>query len=408
MNTRTLAKLIVCGGAILVCSGLLEAVVRFGCRYDIDGNCRFRQTLLKPYHVPVRKSRQIIAEYLASNESKLLYDPELGWNQRPSVDHHNAGGFITSVSGVARELPADRLRIALFGGSYTEGTFDGGWWRVLEKTLNDAGVKAEVLNFGVSGYGMDQAYLRWKRDGAPYHPDVVIFGFSAGNCTENMNLLRVIKDVDSNIPFTKPRFCLENGALQLLNMPTPSPEEIPAILDRPASWPLIKYERYYRASDFQMTVWRFSKVLAVIEGKLAARRQKRDADDLFRLGNEPADLALAIIRRFQQEVEQSGSVFCIAHLPHHSELEDLRAAGKFRFQDLLNAVDRVAPTVHTERALLAACGDGPIGAHYVDGHFSPPLHTVAGREIAAFVQEHASAWRRPRLAPAEVSPLKAP
>jgi hypothetical protein len=394
VNTRTLAKLIVVAATSLLCFGAIEALVRLGSHCDPDGNCQFRTARLKPYHVAVKKAEAVVAKYEASKDSVLLYDPELGWTQRPGVHDHNAAGFISSAPDVARDRPADRLRIAVFGGSYTEGTFDKGWWRVLEQTLNMAGVPAEVLNFGVAGYGMDQAYLRWKRDGVPWHPHLVIFGFAAGNCSDNLNLVRMVKDPDTGVPFTKPRFLLENGALKLINSPTPSPDKIPALMRDLPSWPLVKYDAFYVPDDFRMTLWRHSRFLAYTEAKIALTRERRGLTDFYKLGAEPADLALAITSRFAHEVKESGSIFCIAHLPHHRELEDLRSQGKFQFQPMLDAVDKIAPTVHTEKALLAACGSRPAEQFYVEGHYGEQLQAVVGREIAEFVRQHATDFRR--------------
>ena len=44
----------------------------------------------------------------------------------------------------------------------------------LQHKLKDAGIRAEVLNFGVGAYGMDQAYLRWREQGKNFAPDIVI------------------------------------------------------------------------------------------------------------------------------------------------------------------------------------------------------------------------------------------
>ena len=393
MKTRTLAKLIVGGGIALVCFGMLELAVRLKTVRDEDGNCKFHNTWLKPLHVPVHKADKIIADYVASTDSAKMYDPELGWTQRPNVQNHNAAGFIATHPDVAEERPSDRLRIAVFGGSYTEGTFDHGWWRVLEQSLNEAGIKAEVLNFGVAGYGMDQAYLRWKRDGVRYHPDIVMFGLCIGNAYDNLNMVRVVKDVQTGLALTKPRFILENGALRLLNVPTPQPEQIPAFLRHLNEWPLLQYEHFYQPADFAMKPWRYSRLFALAEAKLGGSQEQHWGADFYRLGHEPAELSLAIVRQFAREVQASGSIFCMAHVPHYSDLGPLRDTGKFQSQDLINAMDQIAPIAHTENALLDACKGRPIEDSFVESHYSPQLHAVVGKEISKFVQQHAEAWR---------------
>ena len=94
------------------------------------------------------------------------------------------------------------------------------------------------------------------------------------------------------------------------------------------------------------------------------------------------------------DVTAAGSVFWIAHLPHHRDLEEVQARGKFQFQDLLDAVDKIAPTIHTEKALLEACGPGPIEASFVQGHYNEKLHAVAGQQIADYIRQHAAVLKK--------------
>jgi hypothetical protein len=283
MTTRTLAKLIVCMVAGLFALGPAELVVRLRCTHDADGNVTFQETHLMPYRVPVLGATKVVEQYLKTNDSAIIYDPELGWNQRQSAATHNVAGFISVQSAIPRERPAEKLRIALFGGSYTLGSFEHGWWRILENELNKAGVPAEVLNFGVSGFGMDQAYLRWKRDGQPYQPHVVLFGFSAGNCCDNVNVARVFRDFSTGIPFTKPRFVIEDGQLTLINSPTSPPEAVPGLLATFVSSPLKAHEWFYRDSEFEPRWWRVSRLTALIEAKTSRTGTHLPPEHFYRL-----------------------------------------------------------------------------------------------------------------------------
>ncbi len=393
MKTRTLAKLIIVGGSLVIALCALEIGVRLKLQCDVDGNCKFRDTWLRPYHVPVRRSERILAEFTKSTTSGKVYDPELGWAQRPNVQDHNAAGFISTHPDVAGTPSPDCLRIAVFGGSYTEGTFDHGWWRVLEESLNSAGVKAEILNFGVAGYAMDQAYLRWKRDGVRYHPDIVMFGYSAGNCYDNLNMVRVVMDFETGLALTKPRFVLENGGLRQLNSPTVPVAEIPELLRHLPDWPLLQHEHFYLPSDYALRPWRLSRLLALTEAKIANARDPHWGAQFYQLGKEPAELSLAIIRQFAREAQAAGSIFCIAHVPHYSELNPLRATGKFQCQDLIDAVDRIAPMAHTEKALLNAAQGRPIEDFFVASHYNDQFQNVVGQELATFVQQHLAEWR---------------
>lgn len=387
LSRRWLARAVVVALPVIFCLLILELGVRLFCTSDEDGNLKFRDSRLKPYHAPARKAERVIAQYLASEDSAIIHDPELGWTLRPNVAHHNSAGFISSDSAVALEPSPGRLRIAAFGGSYTQGTFDKGWWRVLEDELNRSGVLAEVLNFGVDGYGMDQAYLRWKRDGAPWHPQIVIFGFAVVNCYDNLNLIRMIKDPETDIPFTKPRFVMEGDGLALLNSPTPRPAEMPAIIANPAAWGPSAFDYYWVSQDFRYTWWRHSRLAAFAETKLSERSRLNSPENFYRIGEEPAQLALRIVETFQAGVKGSGSSFIVAHLPYDTELEALKEKGRFPHEELYAALKSRVTVVSPEQAMLAACG-GKVRAFFLDGHYIPEFQTVVGKEIAEFIRTH--------------------
>ncbi len=87
------------------------------------------------------------------------------------------------------------MRIAIFGDSFAFGAqvpFEHTWGYYLENNLKEAGLNAEVLNFGVGGYGIDQAFRRWEKEGKAFSPHVVLCGFQPENVKRNVNLIRPI------------------------------------------------------------------------------------------------------------------------------------------------------------------------------------------------------------------------
>ena len=77
----------------------------------------------------------------------------------------------------------------LFGDSFVYGnevSDDDAWCAVLEAS-SDA---LEVLNYGVGGYGLDQAFLRFQREGMALHPDVVLIGFTPDDLGRVVNVYR--------------------------------------------------------------------------------------------------------------------------------------------------------------------------------------------------------------------------
>jgi hypothetical protein len=291
--------------------------------------------------------------------------------------------------------PSDRLRIALAGSSYTKGAEAFGWWRVLEHELNMTDVPTEVLNFGVNGFGMDQIYLRWKRDIAGFHPQVMVFCVTVGISVNDLNVIRQLRDPETGIPFTKPRFLLDGDGLRLVNSPTPPPEVVPGILRDVAASPLAAFDRFWVPGNFRPRWWQSSRLLALAEAKIDHTRTQSSDRDYYRMDSENMQLALRLIRRFRDEVEASGSHFVIAHMPHHADLADLQRNGRFSFDEFYRALHEIAPVISTEQALLTACAGKPIVQSFEDGHYNSKLENVVGSEMAAWMRTHAAEMQRP-------------
>jgi len=78
--------------------------------------------------------------------------------------------------------------MATFGDSFVFG--DGvrnnqTWQHFLEQSIENF----EVLNFGVSGYGLGQSYLRYLKEGLRFNPDIVFFNYIALGDREQFSAL---------------------------------------------------------------------------------------------------------------------------------------------------------------------------------------------------------------------------
>ena len=132
-----------------------------------------------PTLCPLRKLSQPVQDYLdLQGWATIIYDELLGWTFRPNSVRQE-GTFTINGAGIRsrREYdlvpPPDTLRIALFGDSFVAGddvADDEVWGAQLERLLLDAGIRNEVLNFGVGAYGMGQALLRWRHQGRGVRP----------------------------------------------------------------------------------------------------------------------------------------------------------------------------------------------------------------------------------------------
>src|SRR5690348_16745610 len=146
-----------------------EMVLHFAVRRDEDGQEWLREVRLRPYRLPLRHIDETLA-HLEHGTCFLAYDPDLGWAPRPGarsadgLQRVDAGG-IRRDGETALAPPPGVLRVALFGDSFTFGdevALGETWGAALERGIAARGIEAEVLNFGVNAYGIDQAFLRWQ------------------------------------------------------------------------------------------------------------------------------------------------------------------------------------------------------------------------------------------------------
>ena len=150
------------------------------------------------------------------------------------------------------------MRIVVFGDSFTAGSGvddDQVWVKRLEIELKQAGIRASVLNFGVGRYGMGQAYLHWQELGRDYNPDLVLIAFQPENLDRNVNVFRPLYYKRVDVPFSKPRFVLQDDRLALYNVPTLPPAELKNVYSSFASHPLAAYEAHYESHEFVSQWW---------------------------------------------------------------------------------------------------------------------------------------------------------
>ena len=295
-------------------------------RVDADGNLFFMQYRVPPYHLPVAGIARAVESFRASRTATIVEDPDLGW--APRAGSHN-DLFTFNDIGVRVGSP-DRvyspgrrdgvLRVEVFGDSFTLGdevSETDSWANRIERDLNGSGRPAEVMNFGVNGYGIDQAFLRWRTSGIDYRPDVVILGLQVENVRRNVNLIRPLYNVFIDLPFAKPRFVRDGNQLRLINVPpiaaTGLSERV-RTLDR---WELVQREAYYDPANFRLRPWQRSRLLALVVDLASRAPENREADGQF-------SLSMEIMGAFEASVAASGARFLVLHLPRRQDLDTLR------------------------------------------------------------------------------------
>ncbi|MBN1503161.1 hypothetical protein JW930_06460 [Candidatus Woesearchaeota archaeon] len=141
------------------------------------------------------------------------------------------------------EKDPNKLRIAVMGDSFTWGTkmpYMFTYGALLQEMIPNS----EVLNFGISGIGIDTMYLRWKYEILTYEPDVFIMAI-------------YIDDIARAVPcIYKPNFVREVDKLKILNLPPPTAGETLESYEEP------KLESYF----FKHIIYRIRSLSGIKRG----------------------------------------------------------------------------------------------------------------------------------------------
>jgi hypothetical protein len=151
-----------------------------------------------------------------------IFDPHRGWSIKPNlVDMLMSDGKVlnTNSKGIRgteeyQYGKSTKKRILILGDSFTFGeevNDNESYSSYLQEMLP----LAEVINFGVHGYGHDQMLIYLKEEGIKYKPDVVILGFV------DLDMVRNILEFRD---YSKPKYELSHGKLILKNYPVPPPD----------------------------------------------------------------------------------------------------------------------------------------------------------------------------------------
>jgi hypothetical protein len=303
--------------------------------------------------------------------------------------------------GDVAERPAPGMfRILVLGDSFThaaqvddEATFTA---RLADR-LAASGVRAEVLNAGVNGWGTDNAVLYYEQEGYRFEPDLVLLAFDTTNDVyENSRRMLSMRALYAD----KPYFTLEDGRLERRNFPLP-PER-----DR-TTWARAVVGRLMLASQAFSLLSQWPPVLRLLTLPPAIR----DAHGVLA---EPPEVLLrtypehwreawrvtrGLVLRLRRALESRGARFAVVVISAKEEVAPARLANsRVVFPSLAKAdLDpdkphrlitsflsrRGIPTVSLLAPFRERFGaDGTPGFFRVDIHWSPVGHALAADVVA--------------------------
>jgi hypothetical protein len=336
---------------VIVLTG--EMAVRLGTSISIGGveQWRRRELVPKSWEKVALSSRQRLdRESRHVSRTLWAYDDLMGWTIGPnresstSLYYSSSEGIRAPQKGVSYARPTDKTRIALVGDSFTFAenvTYEESWGHLLEKTL---GPEFEVLNFGVGGYGVDQAYLRYEKDVRQWKPKIVIFAFISDDVERTMLLYHWLSRVEWLVPYSKPRFILRDNDLKKLNVPPIMTQELFA-RESISEIPYLEYDRGYRPQDWKSS-WIHRSYLARAILTVFPRREVVTPDI-----SDAALVAVnaSIVKTFVQSATSEGSIPLLGYFPEsNAEIDELSRPlplGKKVLQEVGRAYTDLTPCV---------------------------------------------------------------
>lgn len=274
------------------------------------------------------------------------YDAELGWINTPSrffpdmygprvpLEIDSQGFRVTRRAG-ARPPGPPKLRVVCSGDSFTfgYGVADERTW-CARLAARHSGLA--TVNMGQPAYGVDQAYLWYKRDGVGLEHGVHLFTYITND------FLRMRSGSFSG--FAKPLLAIRNDSLVVENTPVPSSET-----GARRYWTAVLVRNQLRLA--QLLIWVRDSVLGghgIHQGSLTGEWTEEDSLTWIKVQCLTADLS-----RLNQS---KGSKLVLVHLPVFQDYwtrqsdpwrERTAAAaqeGEFVFLDLVRELAGSPPT----------------------------------------------------------------
>ena len=267
-------------------------------------------------------------------------DPTLGW---PSPTQFGGGDF--------NELGARRTTvfnpphpsqscISLYGDSFTysdEVEHAYAWGNILSQRQN-----CQVNNFGVGGYGTDQAYLRYlnnKNDRSP----IVILGIYSENIRRNVNQFRGFYRPGTGNKFGfKPRFITKDSGLKLVPIPDIPVEELEAFSAQPKRY--LKHD-FYIPGGMLRTRFQFPYSISLL--KACWKMQRRDRIfpvSRYYTRHHPSgglQVTIEIVKQFQETALKRNQHPVVLFIPSSKALKKYQATGQWEHQILRDELDKI-------------------------------------------------------------------
>ncbi len=277
-----------------------------------------------------------------------MFHSVLGWDFPPNVSYTDARGVSYRHGPLGERITCTSfptVRIATYGDSFTYCS-DVGDCETWQTYLGHA-LGANVINFGVPGYGTDQAFLKYEINSAGMKTPIVTLGILPDDINRMVNIFRTFYSPDDRVALTKPRYIVGKNGVRLVPNPIVRQADIVKLRDRRFVaelgtldyWYARDMERPSVSFPYLLSLLRLRKTIAanLLHGlgfSAKAVIGRHYPDNLF---EEAVPLALMnhVVDRFVETARARGSEPVIVLMAHSSLIREFERYGIHRMQGLI-------------------------------------------------------------------------
>ncbi|MGC8605247.1 MAG: hypothetical protein ACP5VS_16390, partial [Desulfomonilaceae bacterium] len=301
---------------------------------------------------PQELTSSIVDRRNDSNTSSLkMFHPELGWDYPPNIIYRDIDGITYHHGPNGERISCASYKntaIATYGDSFTycsNVNDDCTWQTFLASRLNQ-----NVLNFGVGGYGTDQAALKYELR-PQIATKIAMLCILPENINRVVNIYRPFYTYNDPLKLTKPIYIKKGKRLVLLPNPLKRPEDIKELDDKAFLNELANHDYWYQL-DQNLPQLSFPWIVSLFNWRTPVFQQISISlpwHDLFgrprypwNLFNEdyPFSVMRHVVDRFVANARSRESIPIVVIMPHKDfirELMDYGFSRTARLTDYLSA-----------------------------------------------------------------------
>lgn len=338
--------------------------------------------------------------------NRRIFSEKLGWSYPPYFVFQDQQGIIYRHGQFGERLTCTYYAsdlIASYGDSFThcnEVKDTATWQTFLAHKLGK-----NVLNFGVAGYGPDQAVLLYGAhyNIAPKTPIVMLCIFPE-NINRIVNVYRNFYMYRDPLSLTKPRFVISDGNVKLLENPVRSVKELDKLLEPSFVERVGVNDYWYQLGrrlppirfPYTFSLFRWREIVTINVKASLCRAAPRVFPPTFNLDlyaePEPFATMCGVVDRFVETAVQREEYPIIAVIPHTDYVREVLETGGTRTDRLISYMKKKNYVVFD---LVRAMADLKPSLAQLDtwyqGHATVEGNRITADLIHRLLKEHAKA-----------------